>query len=342
MKEKSCGEFQSRALDAAWRGRFPLRALIELTYRCNFRCRHCYVPDGWKAAYRRREMTTAQVSALMDSLRAAGCLVLGFTGGEPFLRHDIFAILRRAVKLGFQVVVNTNGSLIDAKAARRLGRIGLNKIDITLPAVSPDIFDSVTGRAGSAGKVFRALRLLRQQNVPAAVKTCVLAENAAQARAVARYARMSGLAHRVDELPFRRLDGSPVECCPGPGTSGARRVSARGKMPVFFCGAGTVQCAITPAGELKFCAMTAYPLLPVFRLGFGKAWKMLNNMAESIRPDGIYCGACSLQPQCKGCPARVWLEKKVFAGCAPEHKRLAANRRMRPAARRADKEQRHE
>ena len=74
----------------------PAWSMIELTYRCNLKCSHCYLPGGQSeksGESGERELTTGEVKKVLDQLAEEGCLFLAFTGGEIFLRKDVFEIL---------------------------------------------------------------------------------------------------------------------------------------------------------------------------------------------------------------------------------------------------------
>jgi len=131
---------QKIAAKAEERG-VPLRAHLDLTWRCNERCIHCYLDhksDG--------EMTTGEVSRALEQMAEAGTLFLILSGGEIMLRPDIFEIVGRARSLQFDVKsVDLNEflfkpevlSLLSAETARRLSCIPLRKIDGLLVAVRP-------------------------------------------------------------------------------------------------------------------------------------------------------------------------------------------------------------
>src|SRR5208337_5650440 len=86
---------------------FPLGVHLDVTWRCNERCVRCYLDhDGIG------EMTFAEIDALLPQLADAGVFFLTLSGGEPLLRKDLFAILRRARALTFNVKLKTNAILI--------------------------------------------------------------------------------------------------------------------------------------------------------------------------------------------------------------------------------------
>ena len=91
-------------------------AMIELTYRCNQRCVHCFNPGAAHAPEERSrrhgsELSTAEVFALLRQLAESGVLIVTFSGGELSLRPDLIPILQEAKRLGFAFDVYTNGQL---------------------------------------------------------------------------------------------------------------------------------------------------------------------------------------------------------------------------------------
>ena len=127
--------------DVSARRRIPLMATMELTYRCNLSCVHCYVCRG----NGKREMGFSGVKKAIDGLDAAGCLFLTLTGGEVFLRSDLHEILDYLDTKQFILQVFTNGTLIDGAAARRLSRYRIWNMGISVYSAKPEVHDSVTG-----------------------------------------------------------------------------------------------------------------------------------------------------------------------------------------------------
>lgn len=350
MKAGNYSELWQKIHHEARQKGFPLRVMFELTYRCNFKCRHCYVPDSYKV--RRREMSTKEVFSILDQLRDSGCLYLGFTGGEPFMRRDILDILHYAKKCGFEVIVYTNGSLINEKIARELGGMRLNKIDITIPAMSKKAFESISKMSGSHSRVFRAIKFLRGAGVPLGFKTCLLKENQSEIRDIERFSASLRALHRLDTTLNRRLDGSeepfkyrgrlegissadgnhrfsPIKSTKPYFSETGATASALKSTELFPCGAGLSQAAITPQGKLKMCLMIDHPKLDLVRVPFKKSWSQLKKLTSSIKPGKDYqCHLCHLKTYCKWCPAKSWLKKKSFTACDGEFRsRALANQR---------------
>ena len=75
----------------------PLSAHIDITWRCNERCVHCYLDHEGK-----NEMSTDEIKDVIRQLEDAGTFFLSISGGEPLLRRDCFEILEYARALRFK------------------------------------------------------------------------------------------------------------------------------------------------------------------------------------------------------------------------------------------------
>ena len=141
----------------------PLHLFVELTYRCNLRCRMCqFLPlleKGGLEGRRGEELSAAEVLEFVQSFPRTA--VVTFTGGEPLLRKDlpaIFAALAPRNKLH----VITNGTLLDDAAAaflfenrlRWVGGGGLFAVGVSLhgPASVHDEMSAGRGRTRSPAR----------------------------------------------------------------------------------------------------------------------------------------------------------------------------------------------
>jgi MoaA/NifB/PqqE/SkfB family radical SAM enzyme len=85
----------------------PLIVSHTITFRCNLSCKYCGI---WKTP--RREMSTSRIFSAMEEFATAGCISWNISGGEPFLRKDIDAVIRKGNELGMAMSVNTNGFFV--------------------------------------------------------------------------------------------------------------------------------------------------------------------------------------------------------------------------------------
>ncbi len=132
----------------------PLSVQLDLTYRCNERCVHCYLDHDDHG-----EMTTAEIKNLLDQLAAAGVLFLTFSGGEILLRKDFFEILEYARALMFCVKLKTNAVLIREREADRIRALAVESVQISIYSHRPEVHDAITKLPGSLERSMSAIRL---------------------------------------------------------------------------------------------------------------------------------------------------------------------------------------
>ena len=86
-------------------------ATLEITYRCNEKCIHCYVvePDNLDLS---RELNTQEYIKILDELYDLNCLHIVFTGGDPFVRTDFIEIYNYARSKNFAVDIFTNAQIL--------------------------------------------------------------------------------------------------------------------------------------------------------------------------------------------------------------------------------------
>jgi cyclic pyranopterin phosphate synthase len=89
-------------------------------------------------------MNISDVRKLYEIARAAGVEKLKITGGEPLLRRDIVEVVRMGVGTFDEVSMTTNGVLL-ASRAQELKQAGLDRINVSLDALSPSLYKRITG-----------------------------------------------------------------------------------------------------------------------------------------------------------------------------------------------------
>ncbi len=96
---------------------------VRLTY-CNIRCTYC---DSEYAFYEGKEM---QIDEIVEKVRFFGCNLVEVTGGEPLFQSNIHFLLKRLCDEGFEVLLETGGSLSIAEVDSRVK----NVIDFKCPS----------------------------------------------------------------------------------------------------------------------------------------------------------------------------------------------------------------
>lgn len=146
-------------------------ATIELTTKCNLRCRHCFHPT-----YTSPGLDTKKLIALLEELRDIGVLFLCFTGGELFARSDAEAILSMASELGFLIELKTNGTLLSRDIAARLASLRISDIQFSIYGLH-DGENAFTGGQYHFSKVEEAIRAVRENGIPYSMAFQVTPEN---------------------------------------------------------------------------------------------------------------------------------------------------------------------
>ena len=120
--------------------------LLEVTKRCNLRCRFCFA-DGGAAG----EDPTAEElkTAVRDIAEKCAGPLLQFSGGEPTLRDDLPELVRCAKEAGCSYTqVNTNGLRLarDPAFVRALKEAGLDIVFLQFDGTREEIYETLRGK----------------------------------------------------------------------------------------------------------------------------------------------------------------------------------------------------
>ena len=145
-----------------------------LIRRCNLNCIHCYSLSA--DVDFPGELSTDEVFAVMDDLRAFRVPVLILSGGEPLLRPDIFQISARAKRMGFYVGLSSNGALIDEPMADRIAAVGYDYVGVSLDGIG-EVHDRFRRQAGAFDKSIRGMRCCRERGIKVGLRFTVTERN---------------------------------------------------------------------------------------------------------------------------------------------------------------------
>lgn len=140
------------------------------TRRCNLRCRHCY-SESRNELYD-NEMTTAEAIRFIDGLADFGVPVLLFSGGEPLMRADLVELVEHTRQRGIRCVISTNGTLISAAVASRLGSAGLSYIGISLDGLRAK-HDNFRRISGAFDRALQGIRICRDAGLKVGLRFTV-------------------------------------------------------------------------------------------------------------------------------------------------------------------------
>lgn len=120
----------------------PLYVKIKLTWRCNLRCIMCTV---WREGAQ-DSLTLPIIQSLAEELASLGTRKVHLSGGEVFLRRDIFEVIAAFARQGIQVNLTTNGTLLTPVAASRLVESGIHNVSVSIDGATPAAHDAIRGK----------------------------------------------------------------------------------------------------------------------------------------------------------------------------------------------------
>jgi len=94
----------------------PETVHMAVTYRCEENCLDCYA-RGYPAD---KELDTIEICGIITDIAKQGVFQLAIGGGEPFLRSDLYEIVRHATEQGLVVHITTGQYAFNAQLAEVL------------------------------------------------------------------------------------------------------------------------------------------------------------------------------------------------------------------------------
>jgi radical SAM protein with 4Fe4S-binding SPASM domain len=323
----------------------PAWVHIDLTWRCNLHCVHCYLPERATP-----ELSQREVLSLLDELAEAGTLSVLFSGGEVLLRKDLLAIVEHARHLHFEVLIKTAGTLVTAEFARRLAQLRVSRVDISLYADQAEAHDAITGMRGSFARTLAAIQHLTSSGVRVRVVHTLMRGGATDFISVERLARGIGAEYQFSASVYPRLNGDgtttrlnlplpvkqalfshPDHCVAFEEGSGQNGGSAQGRL---LCQAGHTSCYISPFGEVWPCVLFPLPLGNVREQPFQKIWRespVLQGLRGMLPQDLHTCSTCALKKFCSRCPGQAYLNGDLFGPSPVDCELTYARTGLRPA-----------
>jgi radical SAM protein with 4Fe4S-binding SPASM domain len=303
----------------------PLSVQLDLTYRCNERCVHCYLDHDDHG-----EMTTVEIKHLLDEMADAGTFILTMSGGEILLRKDFFEILEYARQLMFCVKLKTNAVLIREREAARIRDLGVESVQISIYSHRPEVHDAITLVPGSLKRSVDAIRFLKSQGLKVIIANVLMVQNMQDYPGVRALAAELGVECTLDPTVTPMMDGNRATVGLGVDHSALQKVfrdtSLVGDVEEFCaippkpggdeldslpCSAGHTACYVSPYGDVYPCVQFPIPTGNVREQRFADIWRYSDQMNEvrSIRvKDLTSCSQCTHVTNCSRCPGLAYME----------------------------------
>jgi len=303
----------------------PLSVHIDVTYRCNERCVHCYLDHDDKG-----EMTTREIKDVLDQLAEAGVFFLVFSGGEVFMRRDFLELVEYARKLLFNVKVKTNGVMIHEAEAKRLRELGVEQVQLSVYSHRPEIHDAITKLPGSFKRTIDSIKFLKSQGLKVTLSNVMMTVNQNDEAGTHSLARQLGVSYTLDPTVTPKMDGDTSilslrvdeedldALFADPDLVGEVAEYCKPPAPVdndvmegYSCSAGHTACYISPYGDVFPCVQFPLPTGNVRRQKFADIWYRSPQMHEvrSIKiKDLTVCSSCAHAGGCTRCPGLAFME----------------------------------
>lgn len=306
--------------------RAPVNVTWEITQKCSLRCVHCLSDSGETAE---GELKPSECMRLIDELSVLRVFQVNIGGGEPFTREDFLDLLDYSHNKGMVTCVSTNGITIDRTISKRLSRMHMLYLQVSLDGADEETNDRIRGK-GTFKKVIAAMEALASERVRFSINTVLTRINFEQLESLRVLAGEYGAEQRVSRFrPSGRGKSSRADLGPSPDqledfaewldrnalvktgdsffclTSDHRREKG-----LDMCGAAKMTCCVSPDGNVYPCAfLQEQPFLSgnVKTASFKDIWDNSQVFKQFRNINVKSCVECFRFEVCRGgCPAMAY------------------------------------
>lgn len=312
-----------------------------VTNGCNLHCAHCYLDAG---VTKKGELSTEECYRVIDEMSELGTEMVILTGGEPLLRRDLPAIIRRARERDIMTVIGSNGTLIKDDIAGALKEAGLQGVAISLDSLRPEKHDTFRGVTGCWESAIAGMHFCLKQGLPVILQTTLTSWNYPEVPALIEFAQnlgatafniyymvCTGRGEQLADISPQQYEESMAlladaqalhpsimvraKCAPQ-----AARIARQRGLPVTGggCPAGTRYLRIDPEGQVTPC-----PYLPLVagstrETPLRDIWERAT-IFQKLRGPSLAgrCGVCNYREICTGCRARAFALTGDYLGEDP-------------------------
>lgn len=303
----------------------PYSALLELTYKCNLKCFHCY-----NTPQNKKELNTHEIVDVMEQLADLGCLYLTLSGGEIYCRTDFAYLAKKAKSLGFALNIFTNATLMTPIRAKALNKLNIMEASVSIFSTDPNIHDAITRQPGSLKKTIQGLKLLADADVRTRIKCVIMKKNLQGYRNILELAKslnaycqfdttlmpgngndLSVLSQRLDFKELKKvlsdpdvyhIEGNPLAY---DGSHHSRVEKSSGNLQLS-CSAGITYLSINPYGQVYSCVQQMQPAGDLRLQDLKTIWQTspVFLKARGVTTDSLStCSSCQHNSYCGRCPA---------------------------------------
>ena len=301
----------------------PISGTFELTGRCNFSCKMCYVHVMNETEAKKHELSTNQWKKVFDDAYEAGLMFALLTGGECLLRSDFKELYLYLWNRGVNITVNTNGYLLNNSYISFFERYPPKRIQISLYGCDELMYQSITGVAAFS-RVSMNISKLKKSGIDVHLAITPSKYLLDSCTDTIRYAIENDYDFAVSELLLKpreknenndyfltaeeyadilanaatlrgqKLTPASEELLPKPG-------GEYGGPETVVCNGGRSRFYITWKGEMCPCVVLPSIHADVLDIGYKAAWQYINSEVKKIL-QAEECVNCAYKKVCSICP----------------------------------------
>lgn len=308
----------------------PIAGNFELTGRCNFGCKMCYVHNSDGSD----ELSAEQWIEIGKQAVEKGMVFLLLTGGEPFLRKDFKEIYLELKKMGLLISINTNGSLIDDEMFEFLCENPPLRMNISLYGTSNETYKRLCGKE-MFDIVYKNINRLHEAGISIRLNASITPYNACDIEGLYKMAekwniplkattymfppvRVNGCKYGEALHRFSAEEAAKYMLLCQEQYMSADRLSEKyedliidddciGTGTPMRCRAGKTAFWVTWDGRMLPCGMFPSIGFSIAEFGFEDAWQKVREFSKKILlPEK--CGRCSHNKKCPACAAACLAE----------------------------------
>ena len=317
---------ESQFKDFLYSVNVPFNVMFELTYNCNEQCIHCFNPgasrnDSEKSTRNTKELSLSDYKRVIDELAEMGVVRITLTGGDPFVKKNIWEIIQYIHDKDFALDIFTNGIyLCENERVNKLSKYYPRSIGISIYSGEAHIHELITRKQGSFEKSLSVIQSLTDSAIPVMIKCPITRVNVKSYYTVAEIANKYGCTIQYDLSISNSVDGDfsitknlridektmeivmrdsnvPLYVGEEVPNYGQQHKEANSSL----CGAGFYSINITPDGNVFPCNALTIGLGNVNEESFTSIWHNSEELKKIREVTFLDTDVCGKLPHCEYC-----------------------------------------
>ncbi len=333
----------------------PFSVMFELTYNCNERCIHCFNPGAARnetersTRHERVELKYEDYEYIVKQLKALGVVKIVLSGGDPFVKKDIWKIIELIYQEGFALDIFTNGLAIENKV-ERVASYFPNGIGLSIYSNIDAVHDGITNVKGSLQKTKFVAKQFGDLGIPLYLKCPIMVNNLDSYDSVKGLAKEYGALPQFDINLTDSMDGDisigyylqvkgkwlerllrdpdiPLYVGPEAPDYGKKQINLNDN----FCGAGFSSLSISPEGDITPCNSLALKIGNVRENDIERILRTsetLRQWKETTIKDYEECATHERCYYCNRCPGQSLIEHGNYLKASSANCQMANTRML--------------